>query len=378
MKRKLSLILALSLCLSLASCGAGKEGENSEGAETGQTSPREESGSKAPELKGYAIVLSEQPGSYELKRFPMSIQGDNVLIGYTASKEGIFYLVTNYAEASDEHTSYDLFRLDPVTGENSHVLNLYEGGSSFFVGKPCIIGRDIYFLAQTELDFAIVRYSLDEDKITTIESIDDRDIMFNLASDDRYLCWVMPEGGAFVLKCYDSQEDEVRLVSRDISEKIASASLTVSDGVCTVLEEGTEGSFIVSYDLAQGQILSSKPVPEGMDIRKLQGGRQILSFADGLGKDALTYCSTHELEDLSALFKSTGSNIASFSSHIYGSAVVINSQYPPEILVVYPYDGQYERIELEQPLFSAALSCDGIFTAIDNNTGEIICMDLGW
>ena len=71
-----------------------------------------------------------------------------------------------------------------------------------------------------------------------------------------------------------------------------------------------------------------------------------------------------------------GEHISSFSSHIYGNVMIINSQYPQEVLIIYPEEGVYESIPLDAPLFAASVSPDGLFAGLDTQGNNLICIEI--
>jgi WD40 repeat protein len=234
----------------------------------------------------------------------------------------------------------------------------------------------VYFTASNSRQNGIACFDPENDTIETIEELPVNASAVSFSGDGRYLAWIYDENGSLKLFSCDTQTRETRQLSSGISEEFGIATLFVNDGICTVQEESSLGSFAISYDLASGDKLSEKLIPEEFEVNKLQGSRKLLSLTDGIGKDALVYMGTHGSEGFIPLFKESGEHISSFSSHILEDRIVINSQNPPELMVIYPEEGLYETIALDAPLFAARISSDGLFTGVDTQGNQIICIEL--
>ncbi len=372
MKKILSLFLCAALALALTACGTGEQ--NTGNGSSGST----ETGSPVPENALFLKLKLRDAASagYEKTIYHIEPDSDELLVGYAANKKDIYYIITDYAESQYEHTQYDFYKIDQSSGESERVLSVNENGESFHISKPVLAADHLFFLATTSDKSGISCFDPENKTIELIEELPVNASNTSFAGDDRYLAWIFEENGSLKLHCFDTQSRKTELLSSSISPDFGVATLFVNEGICTVLEEASYGSYAVSYDLATKERLSEKVLPEEFDIRRLQGSRSILSLTDGLGKDALTYIGSHTAEGLSPLYKESGEHISSFSSHIYGNVMVINSQYPQEVLIIYPEEGVYESIPLDAPLFAASVSPDGLFTGLDTQGNNLICIEI--
>ncbi len=367
MKKIASFILILALAAAMTGC-AGKDSGNGP-AKAPEGSPKEE-------IPADAIILKEGNVVLETQRLSWDAKDDYYVAGFTADKDAVYYILTDYKQNQSEHTEYAFFRLDRESGEAEQIFDLYENGTPLHVNSLLLFGDDLVFVASRSGGSGICLYCMAENTIEMLVELPEGLNAPALAQDSRYICWIQPEEGRTLLQGYDIQTREQFTLTEAVDARFEPASLYLNDGVCSVLESVSGETLIVSYDLAQRTRISSGSCEKSHDIRKLQGNPELLIYSNGLGKDALIYSGNHDFGGFAPLYKASGDHISSFSSHLWKDKLLVNSQNPAELLLIYPYDGLFSSLKLENPLFNAVLSPYGTFCAADNASKEFVCLDL--